>query len=426
MTVQKIRACTLAIACALVSLHSFAQDATSGAVTGHVTCADTQQPARFAYVTLIQVPTQVTEMPNFDSPNLKKLTNQLEALTKKTDHNPNEVDMQTDIEGEYVASGVPPGDYYVFASQAGYVSPRSIVLAAYENGVDLTKGIEGVSVAHVVVNRTVTGNVLLQRGAAITGTVMWDDGSPVPGAIVTLKPAKVESKTMPVELFSLNMASGPSGSGQTAVTNDRGEYRLFGLEPDDYVVQASEKTVSAQHSQKDGVTDFGNLSIFGNKPLVVYAPAALHKSGAKPVTLHVAEELHDESITINLSGMHTVSGHVESADEHHGVNYGSVTLQDTQDEDFVRTAMLDANGDFKVTLVPSGSYTMSVGEASDRVPSQKKPEGKYIKIASTDMVRSYEDSEQPLTVVDSDITGQLIDLTPEKKKAKSDDEDTKP
>jgi hypothetical protein len=150
-----------------------------------------------------------------------------------------------------------------------------------------------------------------------------------------------------------------------------------------------------------------------DSPLTVYAPAAFHHADAKAITLHAGEEREDEELTINLGGMHSVRGRVTSVEDHHGINAGTVTLEDTQDKDFSRSTRLDANGDFTVTFVPPGTYNLMVRLSRDTETSKEKPED-ALQIASYTTVRSYQEGKQTVIVTDSDITGMTLELAPAK------------
>ena len=86
-------------AAALLGSSSFAQGqasasvAAGGTVTGHVTCGDTQRPARFAKVILFGVPAEITPPAE---PNAKSLT---AADYKKANDALSMVQTQTDING---------------------------------------------------------------------------------------------------------------------------------------------------------------------------------------------------------------------------------------------------------------------------------------------------------------------------------------
>src|SRR5215469_4051488 len=113
------------IAAAFVFCHpSSAQQpstaAPGGTVTGHVICGDTQRPARFAGVTLFGVPKDVAPAPKLDSNSDQA---QVVAFLKTTMGTVNLVQAQTNMDGVFTVNNVAPGDYYVFASVAGYLQP---------------------------------------------------------------------------------------------------------------------------------------------------------------------------------------------------------------------------------------------------------------------------------------------------------------
>ena len=126
------------------------------------------------------------------------------------------------------------------------------------------------------------------------------------------------------------------------------------------------------------------------------------------------QAVDDEEVTINLTGLHSVSGRIASAEDHHGINSGSVTLTDASDKDFSRSASLNEDGSFTVTFVPPGTYNLKVEDAADTVPSTRKSKGGLVNFASEDTVRSYDGAKQQVIVADDDVTGQNIELNPSK------------
>src|SRR5581483_4370350 len=322
----------------------------------------------------------------------------------------NFVQTQTDVEGAFRVAGVPPGDYYVFASVPGYVQPMNVVQAAIEAGADPHKLLPGVPTVHVSPDRESLADVSIDRGAAISGRVVWEDGSPVTKANVVVVAAKGE-KPLPPQYSMIVMASIGAG-GLLAVTDDLGRFRIAGLAPGDYYVKAMLQTQS-QLSMQNGKMNFNMNRLAASKPLIIFAPAAFHQASAKVVTLTAGQNLQDEDIAINLIGLHSVSGRITSAEDHHGINSGSVTLTDANDKQFSRAASANDDGSFTVTFVPPGTYNLKVEDAADTVPSTKKPKG-LVNFASDEPVRSYEDGKQQVIVADDDVTGQNIELTPSK------------
>ena len=313
----------------------------------------------------------------------------------------------TGLDGDFVASGVAPGDYYVFASVPGYLQPRNIVQAAYEAGADLNKLIPGIPVVHVASERIAQIDLTADRGAAVSGKVLWDDGSPAARVMVSVVAANGKKKELPPQFGMVGVTN--ELEGRLAISDDLGHFRIVGLAPGEYLVKGSVDT-RRRFEMQNGTMNFQRVM---DSPLTVYAPAAFHQADAKAITLHAGEEREDEKLTINLGGIHSVSGRVTSVEDHHGINAGTVTLEDTQDKDFSRSTRLDANGDFTVTFVPPGSYNMILRLARDTEPSKEKPKD-AIQIASYTTVRSYQDGKQAVTVTDSDVTGMTLELAPAK------------
>jgi hypothetical protein len=382
----------------------------TGMVTGYVTCGDTQKPARFAQVMLLAVPTSI--MPAAD-PNAKQDAGQMKAAMNTAMGAMNVIQAQTGIDGSYAIGEVTPGDYYVFASVPGYVPPSAKVQAAQDAGADLTKGIAGVSMVHVVADRSVSSDLTVERGGAVTGRVMWDDGSPAARVIVTVETkaaadaGKDKAKTLPPQFVMLGLAGGSLGT-----TDDLGQYRVAGLVAGSYIVKA---TLQLQNSFRMTSGTMNLRSLNTAKPLQVYAPATFHEAEAKPVTVQAGEDQGGEEIMISLAGMHSVSGTVASAEDHHGINSATVELTDAKDKDLVRSASVDVAGNFSVTFVPPGTYNLTVSSAADTQPSKKQPTG-LIRVTMPETVKSYADGKQSVVVTDSDVVGLAIELTPDKTK----------
>jgi hypothetical protein len=293
------------------------------------------------------------------------------------------------------------------ASVGGYVQPHELLQAAYDAGEDLTKGVSGVPMVHVSAEHSVNAEISVTRGAAIEGRVLWDDGSGVNQAEVAVEPKTGEHKQLPPQ-FTMFWMDGRS----VADTDDRGHYRISGLAPGEYTVRAMLQTNRRMTMQRGR---FDQNATVGVGPLMVYAPGGFRKMDAKPVTLTAGEERTDEDITYNLAATHTVTGRVTSVEDHHGLNHGVVTLTDTSEKTFVRTSGLDGDGNFSVTFVPSGSYTLTVRNAADTVPEEpgKSAEQGIMALNTLKTVRTYQKTEQPVMVADSDLSGQNVELKPE-------------
>jgi hypothetical protein len=205
------------------------------------------------------------------------------------------------------------------------------------------------------------------------------------------------------------MSSAGAG-GVIAITDDLGQFRIAGLAAGEYYVKVMLQTKS-QFSMQKGKMNFNFNQLAAEKPLTVFAPAAFHQASAKVVTLTEGQDLDGQEIAINLASLHSVSGHVASAEDHHSINSGTISLTDANDKDFSRSASVNEDGSFAVRFVPSGNYTLKVEEAADTVPSTKKPKG-LLNFDSDETVKSYDNAKQPVIVGDDDVMGQSIELTP--------------
>jgi len=413
---MRLRGCW-AVCLALAWLSAWGQVSKpgTGTVTGHVICQDMQRPARFAQVMIFSVPASTVTAGNVDAADPKSIKAFNQTMNEAM-NSASFVLTETGYDGSFVVEDVAPGDYYVMASVAGYVQPRNLVQAAVDAGEDITKGIPGVPMVHVSADRSVSADVAVSRGAAIEGNVTWDDGAPVSAAIVNVEPKSGDHKPLPAQFTLVSMSGMSVGN-----TDDRGHYRISGLAPGEYIVRAMLQTNRRMSMQRGHFNPNANI---GAMPLLVYAPGGFRKTDAKPLTLTTGEEHPDEDITFNLNATHTVSGRVTSAEDQHGLNRGVVTLIDSGDNTFRRSGGLDQDGTFTIMFVPSGTYTMSVSNAADTVaePAKDPQPGALVTMDQVRAVRSYRKADRRLMVSDGDVTGQNIELQPEKVQPDAGDE----
>ena len=124
--------------------------------------------------------------------------------------------MTTD-EGRFSFTGLPAGRYTMTASKAGYVDITYGAKRAGRPGTPIELA-DGQKIDKAVLN--------LPKGGVVTGIVIDDNGEPSPGTTV--------------RAFKFVMRTGErtlQQSGQDT-TDDRGMYRIYGLQPGDYIVNA--------------------------------------------------------------------------------------------------------------------------------------------------------------------------------------------
>jgi hypothetical protein len=132
----------------------------------------------------------------------------------------------TDDAGRFEIADVPAGRFTISASRASYVTIAYGASAPGRAGVPIV----------VEAGQRVTGiRLLLARGAAITGTVRDADGEPMPGAEMGL------ARRSAADLVTLPL---------TTKTDDRGDYRFFGLAAGEYFVVARTPFMSGAPGQQ--------------------------------------------------------------------------------------------------------------------------------------------------------------------------------
>lgn len=366
----------------------------TGNVTGHVSCTDTNAPARLAIVVLRPIPAAKSDDPSAPSKTVEARR------------------VQTLLDGSFSIPKVAPGTYLVLASLPGYISPLASLGAANEDLLepsdDLRKRIiERVPTISVEANGSASINISLERAATVNGTILYDDGSPAPGIEVRLR-ERNQGKWVPVH----NAVGDGMGSGNST-TDDRGTFRITGLPAlKEAIVEAD---LTAENStlsfNKMGFSTSGGPSF----SLAFYSGGALRPKDAKPFQLTSGEERPGEDITLPISKLHKIDGALLAKRDGHVLNKGSVSLLFSDDRSLVGTAEIGAESeDFDFAFVPEGDFVLKVNSAADaRFDEVLNAPGSFPPSwTKATTVHEYGTTEIPLHV-DSDRTGVTVDV-PEK------------
>jgi hypothetical protein len=358
----------------------------TGAVAGHVYCADTNAPARMASVQLESV---------------KEAEQRSGAHPHFSGDTPAGGVAQTGFDGSFTLSNVPPGAYYVVAAKAGYLSPHASVEDFDTAEPEPPAGQPPIVIPKVDVqaDQTASVDIRLDRGAAISGTVRFDDGSPASGVEVVLLHRRKNKWVSSSALDVLIMVSHS--------TDDLGHYRIGGLRDREYLAQV---ILSRQEMEPRGK---GSMYGVERSALRIYSGDTPHINDAVPIKLGPGEERSGEDITIPLSKFHTVSGVVTAAIDGHPINNGHLTIEEPNDKEDVVDADLGSDGTFHLEGVPEGSYTLHVRDASDKQNQLISVAG-GMKMASEKILHQYGDLEQAIKV-EGDIPNLTL-AVPEQKK----------
>lgn len=381
-----------------------------GTVSGRVICADTNGPARFGKVLLKSVAASSDEGDDLfsalsklgddgDGKAAKKLkptpTPEEEAQQKQAKAASAKMmaalsDMMVSVtvgmDGVYTFTNVKPGTYYVHATVAGYIDP----LAAFSSD-DLMSSDPAMlrKVAAVAKLVTVTGteaayaDLRVERGAAISGRVLFDDGTAAAGWTVRIVHPAPSTGALPPGLSAMGMDASDmdlSHMTEMSTTDDTGHYRIAGLPTGEYVLQARLVAASLGTSALNPIAMGGSGSGFGGGggladrralKLTIYSGDALRQGDAKKISVRQGDERSGYDLTMPLRALHSVSGRVVSKADGHGVNGGTVdlTAQDAagKDDDSLHyTASIHGDGTFRFDYVPGPvTYTVKAVHAQD-------------------------------------------------------------
>ncbi len=381
--------------------------APTGAVTGRVVCGDTNAPARMAKVYLEGVKAAAGERPAE-----KKLAKGEAAAKGEARAAPIErVTIETDLNGEFAFPKVAPGDYYVNVAMTGYLSTRTMFTEKEmaDPSPEMRKIVaRALNLAHVEVGHTERVEMRMERGAAVSGTVRFDDGAPASGLTVRLLKKGADGKWEEMKVAAAMMFWGTS-------TDDRGQFRMAGLPPETYLLEADlslreEKLTSTPGpvgkpmSQMVMTKDRFTLPFYSGSG----GGGATRQSEAATFTVGPGQERTGEDLTIPLAKLHRVTGVVVAKRDGHKVTAAKVVLAYKDDGKEVATAeVAREDGVFRFEFVPEGDYVVKTADARDAVwDTVKNPPGMFP--ATTDkerMTTAYGAAEQPLL-----LRGEMTDV----------------
>jgi hypothetical protein len=362
----------------------------SGTVTGHVYCSDTNEPARFAKIFLEPVPQE----PKLTSTNAASINTApaKPSTAQKTDT------VTTTLDGSFTITKVHAGAYYVIVDENGYINPRN--LFSEKQLTDPSPEIRNElarKLTRVVVepNQTEVTEVLLERGASISGTILYDDGSPASGISVKLLHKDQDGKWIELPQNGNNVTS--------TSTDDRGYYRISSLLPDEYLAKATLQLTS----MKNTVANLGGtemqfavqsflfaLDFFGSGTPRIDQAASL-KLGA-------GQSRTGQDMTLPVAKLHKLTGRVLAGADSHPVNAATVSLVDRDTNRTIASAdVAREDGLFHFEFVPDGDYILRTSDARDviwePVPPKPFPQPDKERITA-----KYGGADQPLL-----LTGDL-------------------
>jgi protocatechuate 3,4-dioxygenase beta subunit len=272
---------------------------------------------------------------------------------------------QTDGAGIFDFTNLPASRYNVRVMKAGYVS------LAYGQRRPLQPG----TPLQLEAGQHIKGiEFRMPRGSVVSGTVSDELGDPMPGIMVRLMRFQYAQGVR--ELV-------PAGSGQT---DDRGVYRIWGLDPGEYFVTAVAPNFNGGGAippiavgrggrgappGRGGPPSGGDIDV-GYAP--TYYPGVPSVAEASPITLGLGAELLDINFNVLLVRTAQISGRVLNPDGT-PVTAGNVSLAAEGSSPGGRArpggnfgGRIRWDGVFSISNVPPGRYTLRARGTDDTAP----------------------------------------------------------
>jgi protocatechuate 3,4-dioxygenase beta subunit len=356
----------------------------TGAITGTVTVAGTGSPARRARVVL-------------SGSGLRGSRS-----------------VAADDEGRFAFGALTAGRYTVSASKPGYVS---VVYGQHRPG----SGRPGTPI-RLGDGQRVSISLQMPRGAVISGTVLDEHGEEVPGTLV-----RAYRYTMQSGIRTLQQAG-------TDTTDDRGIYRIYGLQPGQYIVGATPRRGPANGAFQrmeipaPGRGRGGSIAVRGAAVgdqgggegedqgyAPVFYPGTTSAANATAVETGAGEERLGVDFQLQLVPLATISGMVIAPS---GDARGTVVRLINTGDDVSglgnSVARPSGDGTFEITGVAPGRYTLvaraMIGGRDGRGPGGRAGTGRGGAAGDPGIERLWAQSD--VTVDGHAVSGVVLALQP--------------
>jgi hypothetical protein len=264
----------------------------------------------------------------------------------------------TDDEGRFRIERLPAGKYTLAASRPGFVTiPYGAARPGFTGKtLVLTEGehVEGL-------------DLVLMRGAVITGVIRDWDGRLVPG----------------IEVSVLRRDRLAAGRSLTQVrTDDKGVFRAFGLAPGTFIVSVQprpllrDRTYAPTEADVDAMLlalrrDQARPATAASNPAMpadrevsdlvpTYFPGAFSLDDAEPITLRAGEERTGVDLTLQLMASTRIQGRILSADGPRLENVRLYLIRSSRQRTVLpRSGEVKPDGSFQFSAVEPGRYLVA-------------------------------------------------------------------
>jgi len=339
-------------------------------------CNDTHAPARGARVELIPMSRD-------------------EQVQNRTAH--------TDMSGHFTFAHLPVAEYFALVEFPGYLNPLDTVEEPKEGFFKSQDGFDTllhkIGTFTVGADATVTANLTLVRGAAISGKVLYSDGTPAVRAAIAIEDVKTSEAPIGSYIWRFN---------NLEYTDDRGRFRLIGLKPGTYrIATVAPRQDTPANGEEGHGYDYDQGNGGNATTLRIFAGNTYHRSQARTFELRGGEETSDIDITIPLTGLHTVQGSV-SAKDGQTLNMGELALKDTSDDKLTFAVSLMRDGTYSFGNIPPGRYKLSVEAALGALNPNPKNDWEKNELVPQ---KKFVPAQREIIVGDNDLTDTNFALT---------------
>jgi 5-hydroxyisourate hydrolase-like protein (transthyretin family) len=255
----------------------------------------------------------------------------------------------SDSSGRFTISDVPAGRYRFLATHTGYVDQH------YQSSGDDTGAILALQAGQEL------KDVLfrLTLAAVLTGRVNDEDGEPMAfiEVVALHRPTDEETEDRD-DSPSRGQDLRPAG---TAETDDRGQYRIFGLKAGQYYIKAVDEYEPMGHMIG---SEWEVHQALGTQYAPVYYPGVTQIGQAEPLVVRPGEESQVDLVLRRIKTVQ-ISGRVIGADGKPATDV-SIWLEEVAagDYGFVQGNETDSKSEFKVKGVAPGSYVLHAQQHS--------------------------------------------------------------
>ena len=265
----------------------------------------------------------------------------------RAQNGPNGINYTADSDGNgrFLIENVEPGKYMVSADRQGFMLQATGATGAPPPPITVENGQE----LHDVIVR-------LSPLGVIAGRVVDDDGDPIRGS--------------QVQAMSYRYTAGKRqlGNAQQAESNDKGEFRLYGLRPGTYYLYAGVSNYNSNRNQE---------AIRGPRPpgrAATYFPNAADAAHAVPIEVAAGAQLRGFDIHMRRERVFSVRGKLpESADRSNRRYFVRVAPRDSNLNFSSFGSTMNNNATFECPGLPPGEYVLmaTMYDGDKQIPARQ-------------------------------------------------------